>query len=128
MNVTEMKQSPMPVGVSFEPLIEAKLHHLFREHPDKREQAIERPRLAGWFVGEVARDFGPECPIHTIWTVLATQLMTIQRAGLIEQTALLAEAHRSKIEVNETLWHDGADWACDRIAEAIRALSRTTGA
>jgi hypothetical protein len=115
MNVTEMKQSPMPVGVSFEPLIEAKLHHLFREHPDNREHAIER-------------DFGPECPIHTIWTVLATQLMTIQRAGLIEQTALLAEAHRSKIEVNETLWHDGADWACDRIAEAIRALSRTTGA
>jgi hypothetical protein len=40
--------------------------------------------------------------------------------ALIDAEAI-AERHRSKIDVNEPLWHSGADWACDRIKEAIRA-------
>lgn len=42
----------------------------------------------------------------------------ISRAAAIE----VAMRHRSKIEVNEPLWHEGQDWAADRISEAIRAI------
>ena len=38
----------------------------------------------------------------------------------LEEAAQIARAHRSKICVNEPVWHDGADWACERIEEAIR--------
>lgn len=38
-----------------------------------------------------------------------------------QRCANVAKAHRSKIDVNEPLWHDGADWACDRIEQAIIA-------
>ncbi len=42
----------------------------------------------------------------------------ISRAAAVE----VARRHRSKIEVNEPLWHEGQDWASDRIAEALAAL------
>ena len=33
-----------------------------------------------------------------------------------------AKRHVSKFLINGPLWHEGQDWSCDRIAEAIRAL------
>lgn len=44
-----------------------------------------------------------------------------------ERCADIADRHRMKITVNEDLWHEGADWACDRIAAAIRALGGGEG-
>lgn len=44
-------------------------------------------------------------------------------AVTLERAAQIAEAHMSKIEINEPLWHDGQDWAAESIALAIRALS-----
>lgn len=38
-----------------------------------------------------------------------------------EACADYADRHRSQVQVNEPLWHEGQDWACDRIAAAIRA-------
>ena len=40
----------------------------------------------------------------------------------VEDAAKVAMRHKSKIAINEPLWHDGADWACQRIEDAIRAL------
>lgn len=42
----------------------------------------------------------------------------IDRAAAID----VAKRHRSKLQLNEPLWHEGQDWASDRIAEAIAAL------
>lgn len=41
------------------------------------------------------------------------------RAEAMEEAATIAKKHRLSIQINEELWHEGADWACDRIAEAI---------
>lgn len=34
----------------------------------------------------------------------------------------VARRHASKVAVNEPLWHEGQDWASDRIAQAIMEL------
>lgn len=49
------------------------------------------------------------------------------RRDALGEAARVADAHRSQISINEPLWHDGADWACDRIAAAIRALLNPPG-
>lgn len=54
--------------------------------------------------------------------------LKVARKAILEEAATIADRHRSKIDVNEPLWHNGADWACDRIAAAIRALANKGGA
>ncbi len=46
-------------------------------------------------------------------------------AAAYEAAADTAIQHISKIQVNEPLWHEGQDWAADRISQAIRALAAT---
>lgn len=46
-------------------------------------------------------------------------------AAVYEAAADTAIQHISKIQVNEPLWHEGQDWAADRISQAIRALAAT---
>jgi hypothetical protein len=41
---------------------------------------------------------------------------------ILETCAKLADGHKSKVVVNEPLWHDGQDWTANSIGEAIRAL------
>jgi hypothetical protein len=38
-----------------------------------------------------------------------------------EACAKIAMDHVSLIEINEPIWHEGQDWASQRIADAIRA-------
>lgn len=47
------------------------------------------------------------------------------RREMREEAARVADKHRTKVAVNEPLWHDGQDWAAQRIGEAIRALPET---
>ena len=49
------------------------------------------------------------------------------QAMVVERAVGVAKRHRSKVQINEPLWHDGQDWASDRIAEAIEALADTDG-
>lgn len=49
------------------------------------------------------------------------------QALVVEQAAEVARRHHSKVQINEPLWHDGQDWASDRIAEAIEALADPSG-
>lgn len=53
--------------------------------------------------------------------MLRAQLATAQ-ADALAQAAEIALRHLSKVQINEPLWHDGQDWAAQRIADAIRAL------
>ncbi len=45
----------------------------------------------------------------------------VRRAALMEAAAV-ALRHLSKVQINEPLWHEGQDWAAQRISEAILAL------
>lgn len=49
------------------------------------------------------------------------------QAMVVERAVEAARQHRSKVQINEPLWHDGQDWASDRIAEAIEALADPSG-
>lgn len=68
---------------------------------------------------------------ETARTVIAlhAQLADAQaaQAMVVERAVGVAKRHRSKVQINEPLWHDGQDWASDRIAEAIEALADTDG-
>lgn len=44
------------------------------------------------------------------------------REAALREAAEIALRHRSKVQINEELWHEGQDWAAERIAEAILAL------
>ena len=44
------------------------------------------------------------------------------RAAALKEAADIAMRHLSKVQINEPLWHDGQDWAAQRIADAILAL------
>lgn len=46
-------------------------------------------------------------------------------ALVVEKAVDVAKRHRSKVQINEPLWHDGQDWASDRIAEALEPLADT---
>lgn len=64
------------------------------------------------------------------WRYLAPCILP---SGLAAERAAAAEAmreacdeialrHKAKVEINEPLWHEGQDWAAQRISDAIRAL------
>ena len=44
------------------------------------------------------------------------------REAALREAAEIALRHRSKVQINEELWHEGQDWAAKRISEAILAL------
>lgn len=50
------------------------------------------------------------------------------RDAALREAAEVALRHRSKVQINEMLWHEGQDWAAERIAEAILALIGKEGA
>jgi hypothetical protein len=56
-----------------------------------------------------------------------SRLLAEARVAALEEAVEVARRHHSKVQINEPLWHDGQDWASDRIAEAIEALAPASG-
>lgn len=84
---------------------------------DEQPQAIVNSGLGSLRrKGLVRTEYLPETGTwHWILTAAGQEAMRTE----CDRVAL---AHKSKIEVNEWLWHEGQDWAVIRISNAIRAL------
>lgn len=49
------------------------------------------------------------------------------QALVVERAERAARQHISRVQINEPIWHEGQDWAADRIARAIRDLAPDDG-
>lgn len=92
-------------------------------------QSVERIRSTGAFghfpgaaLASVAHDvYILATPAALAASPEVKALIREAEARGMEQAAVIAERHLSKVEINEPLWHEGQDWAAESIALAIRA-------
>ncbi len=85
---------------------------------DSMTNAVRAIRNAFGAPGDYGYESKEGKALYALYLAHAKEQAAATRALIYAEA--IAERHRSKIEVNEPLWHQGADWACDRVKEAIR--------
>lgn len=111
--------------------IEDALDLIIESHPDHFYQAMKKPTLRNWFVGQVMRGLSGKVDIHLVLNVVSEKFERVaSRQRLSDAAELFADYARRQDQMDRATW-EGLylqQWpAPERVLVVARSLSSSRG-